>query len=263
MHDVSTPMSRPVEHFSHLLDELLGDHDLSHDFGRREAYEKAIDHARKNLADHPERESFLREAAARLGFTPLSWEALSRRRLEKGTWLDVWISDDDDEVALTGTRAGLQHLIDLLVRLRDSEDPEEHYHLDRGYLPMTDVSANLVLFREDESWFDGTSSEPIETETLERGDLDPRTVYVIQFIHMPPEELPITANALYRVLSVDELEGADEPRKELPGGAPDRYYRFTFQADSNHRFSYGFHLDDPGVNFFTHREIMTLAMKSV
>ncbi|MDX1583125.1 MAG: hypothetical protein R3338_05935, partial [Thermoanaerobaculia bacterium] len=127
-------MSRPVEQFSRLLDELLSNHDLSHDFGRREAYEKAIEYARRNLADHPDRNGFLSEAAARLGFAPMSWDAMSRRKLNKGTWLDVWISDDDDEVALTGTREGLQHLIDLLIRLRDAEDPEEHYHLDRGYL---------------------------------------------------------------------------------------------------------------------------------
>lgn len=255
-------MSRPVEHFSRLLDELLSQHDLSHDFGRREAYEKAIDYARKNLADHPDREAFLREAAARLGFTPMSWDALSRRRLNKGTWLDVWISDDDEEVALTGTREGLQHLIDLLVRLRDADDPEEHYHLDRGYLPMTDVSANLVLFKEDASWFTGEAANG-EIEPYPRREVEPEAVHAIQFIHFPPEDLPISANVLYRVLEIERIEAPDQTTKELPGGDPDRYYRFTFQADGNQKFSYGFHLDDPGVNFFTHREIMTLALKTI
>lgn len=255
-------MTRPVEHFGRLLDELLGKHDLSHDFGRREAYEKTIDYARKNLADHPDREAFLRESAARLGFTPLSWEALSRRRLDKGAWIDVWISDDDDEVAVTGTRDGLQHLIDLLTRLRDSDDPEEHYHLDRGYLPMTDVSANLILFREEESWFTGEATGG-ELESFPSREIDPEEIHVIQFIHFPPEDLPITANRLYRVVKVERLEAPDETSKELPGGDTARYCRFTFQADGNQKFTYGFHLDDPGVNFFTHREIMTLALRSL
>lgn len=255
-------MSRPIEQFSRILDELLGAHDLSHDFGRREAYEKAIDYARKNLADHPDREAFLQEAAMRLGFRPLSWDALSRRRLEKGTWIDVWISDDDDEVALTGTREGLQHLIDLLTRLRDSEDPDEHYHLDRGYVPMTDVSANLVLFKEEETWFTGEAATA-EMEPYPAREIEPLAIHAIQFIHFPPEDLPITANALYRVISVEKIEGPDETSKELPGGDPDRYYRFEFQADGNQKFTYAFHLDDPGVNYFTHREIMTLALRSV
>lgn len=256
-------MSHPIEHFSDLLDELLGDKDLSHDFARREAYEKAIEYARRNLAEHPDREEFLREAAARLGFKPMSWDALSRRRLEKGTWLDVWISDDDDEVALTGTREGLQHLIDLLIRLRDAEDPEEHYHLDRGTQPMTEVSANLVLFKEDETWFTGEAPSgeadlPYEVRQIEAG-----SIHAIQFIHFPPEDLPISANRLYRVVTAEKIEEPDELTKDLPGGAADRYYRFTFQADGNQRFTYGFHLDDPGVNYFTHKEIVALALKSV
>lgn len=255
-------MTRPVEQFSHLLDELLGSDDLSHDFARREAYEKTIEYARKNLADHPEREAFLREAAARLGFAPLSWEALSRRKLGRDSWLDVWISDDDEEVALTGTKDGLQYLIDLLIRLRDSDDPEEHYHLDRGYLPMTEVSANLVVFKEDESWFTGEAASE-DLEPFPHRDIEPESIHIIQFIHFPPEDFPITANRLYRVVEVEKAEPLDETAKELPGADPDRYYRFTFQADGSQKFTYVFHLDDPGVNFFTHREIMALALKSI
>lgn len=255
-------MTRPVQQFSHLLDELLGSHDLSHDFARREAYEKTIEYARSNLVDHPDREAFLREAAERLGFAPLSWDALSRRRLGRDTWLDVWISDEDDEIALTGTRDGLQYLIDLLIRLRDSDDPEEHYHLDRGYLPMTDVSANLVVFKEEESWFTGEAT-PEGLDSLPLREIEAESIHVIQFVHFPPEDLPITANRLYRVVEVEKVETLDETSKELPGADSDRYYRFTFQADGNQKFSYVFHLDDPGVNFFTHREIMALALKSI
>ena len=42
-----------------------------------------------------------------------------------------------------------------------------------------------------------------------------------------------------------------------------RYYRFTFIADNDEKFNYSFHLDDPAVNYFTHREILSLAMKKV
>ena len=50
--------------------------------------------------------------------------------------------------------------------------------------------------------------------------------------------------------------------KEFDGGE-NRYYRFTFVADNDEKFTYSFHLDDPAVNYFTHREILKLAMRSV
>jgi hypothetical protein len=46
-------------------------------------------------------------------------------------------------------------------------------------------------------------------------------------------------------------------------GSEDRYFRFTFVADNEEKFTYSFHLDDPAVNYFTHREILKLAMRSV
>ena len=51
--------------------------------------------------------------------------------------------------------------------------------------------------------------------------------------------------------------------KEFGDGTDGRYHRFTFIADNDEKFTYSFHLDDPAVNFFTHREILKLAMRSV
>jgi hypothetical protein len=51
--------------------------------------------------------------------------------------------------------------------------------------------------------------------------------------------------------------------KEFGEGTDDRYFKFTFIADNDEKFTYSFHLDDPAVNYFTHREILKLAMRSV
>src|SRR5207237_3034930 len=182
----------------------------------------------------------------------------SRVKLPKGAWLDVWISDEDDEVALTGTPQGIQYLIDLLTQLRDSSDPEQHIHLDRAVLPMTENSANLVLFKEEETWFTGVSSEGLQEPFPER-DVDPKSIYAIQFIHYPPEDLPISAHRLYRVLKVEPDDGFSSSIKEFEGGE-NRYYRFTFVADNDDKFTYSFHLDDPAVNYFTHRDILKVAI---
>ncbi|MDX1584456.1 MAG: hypothetical protein R3338_12730, partial [Thermoanaerobaculia bacterium] len=116
--------------------------------------------------------------------------------------------------------------------------------------------------KEEANWFTGEATGG-ELEPFPQRSIDPEAIHAIQFVHFPPEDLPITANTLYRVVSIEPLAEPDQAAKELPGGDPDRYYRFTFQADGARTFSYAFHLDDPGVNFFTHREIMALAMKSV
>ncbi|HET7711740.1 MAG TPA: hypothetical protein VFL80_07395 [Thermoanaerobaculia bacterium] len=255
-------MSKPAERYAQILDQILGNFDLSHDFGRKRAYEAAIDYARKHLTEDPHCNEFLHAAAKRLGFAAVTFDTLeSRVKLPKDAWLDVWISDEEDEVAFTGTREGIQYMIDLLTQLRDATDPDQHIHLDRGTLPMTESSANLILFKEDASWFTGAAIDA--TQEFPQRDVDPKQIYAIQFVHYPPEDLPITAHKLYRVLKVQSDEGASRNVKEFPEGASDRYHRFTFVADNDEKFTYGFHLDDPAVNYFTHREILKLAMRSV
>jgi hypothetical protein len=255
-------MSKPAERYAQILDQIIGPFDLSHDFGRKGAYEAALEYARQNLTEDPHCNEFLLAAAKRLGFAPVTRENLEGRvKLPKEAWLDLWISDEDDEVALTGTREGIQYLIDLLTQLRDSSDPEQHIHLDRGSLPMTENSANLVLFKEEESWFTGVAGEGLQD--YPQREIDPKTIYAIQFIHYPPEDLPISAHKLYRVLKVEDEAGTPATIKEFGEGTENRYHRFTFIADNDERFTYTFHLDDPAVNYFTHREILSLAMKSV
>src|SRR5256885_849001 len=256
-------MSKPAEKHAQILEQILRPFDLSHDFGRKRAYEAAIDYARENLIEDPHCNDFLGAAAKRLGFAPITFDTLeSRVKLPKNAWLDVWISDEDDEVAFTGTKEGLQYMIDLLTQLRDATDPEQHIHLDQGVIPMTENSANLVLFKEEESWFTGSGEEGSADQYPER-DIDPKQIYAIQFIHYPPEDLPISAHRLYRVLKVESDDGYSATVKEFGDGGENRYYRFTFMADNDEKFTYSFHLDDPAVNYFTHREILKLAMRAV
>jgi hypothetical protein len=116
-------MSKPAERYAQLLDQIIRPFDLTHDFGRKRAYEAAIEYARQHLVEDPHCNDFLKVAAKRLGFAPIAFDTLeSRVKLPKNAWLDVWISDEDDEVALTGTREGIQYLIDLLSQLRDVTD---------------------------------------------------------------------------------------------------------------------------------------------
>ncbi|MEO8217080.1 MAG: hypothetical protein ABI718_08350 [Acidobacteriota bacterium] len=256
-------MSRPIERHSELLDQILNVFDLSHDFGRKRAYEAVIDHARETMLDDPHCDEFLRAAAKRLGFAPVTFETLeSRVKLSNHAWLDIWISDEDEEVAITGSRDGLQYMIDLLSQLRNSTEPDEHIHLDRSYLPLTESSANLVLFKEDENWFTGAVSEA-DQEKYPKREIDPTKIYAMQFIHYPPDDLPITAQKLYRVVRVQPAESGAENVKDFPEGLENRYYFFAFVADNGEKFSYVFHLDDPGVNFFTHREILSLTLQQV
>ena len=98
-------MSKPAEKHAQILEQILRPFDLSHDFGRKRAYEAAIDYARENLIEDPHCNDFLGAAAKRLGFAPITFDTLeSRVKVPKNAWLDVWISDEDEEVA-SGPRA--------------------------------------------------------------------------------------------------------------------------------------------------------------
>src|SRR5206468_12538886 len=131
-------MSKPAERYAQLLDQISRPFGLNTDFGRKRADEAAIEYARQHLVEDHHCNDFLKAAAQRLGFAAVSFDTLeSRVKLPKDAWLDVWISDEDEEVGLTGTREGIQYLIDLLSQLRDAADPEQHIHLDRAVLPMT------------------------------------------------------------------------------------------------------------------------------
>jgi hypothetical protein len=224
------------------------------------AHEEAVDYARQHLVDDPHCDEFLQLAARRLGFAPVSFDTIeSRVKMPRGAWLDVWISDEDDEIALTGTREGLQYLIDILTQLKGSTIDGEHVHLDRGIMPMTDNSASLVLFREEESWFTGPGDG---AEPYPEREIAAENVFAIQILQYPPEGLPITPHRIYRVTSATPTPEDAKNVKDFPEGNPERYCTFTFRADTGQTFSYGFHLDDPAVNFFTHREIMALVMKT-
>src|SRR5438552_13382058 len=107
-------MSRAAERHAQILDQIIGPFDLSHDFGRKRAYEAAIEYARQHLVEDPHCNDFLSAAAKQLGFAPITFDTLeSRVKLPKDAWLDIWIPDEDDEVALTGTRHGIPYLIRL------------------------------------------------------------------------------------------------------------------------------------------------------
>ena len=46
-------------------------------------------------------------------------------------------------------------------------------------------------------------------------EVDPKSIYAIQFIHYPPDDLPISAHKLYRVLKVEEDDGYAATVKEF------------------------------------------------
>src|SRR5260370_7920702 len=122
-------MTKPAERYAQLRDQIIRPFDLTHDFGRKRAYEAAIDYARTHLIQDPHCDEFLQAAATRLGFAAIAFDTLeSRVKLPKEAWLAVWISDEADEAALTGTREGIQYLTHLLPHLPEPAHPHPPTH---------------------------------------------------------------------------------------------------------------------------------------
>ena len=251
-----------AERHAQLLDQIIQPFDLTHDFGRKRAYEAAIDYARQNLVEDPHCNDFLNAAAKRLGFAAVTFDTLeSRVKLPKNAWLDVWISDEDDEVAFTGTRDGIQYMIDLLTQLRDASDPEQHIHLDQGSLPMTENSANLVLFKEEETLVHrrgrrGRSGRLSGARDRSEADLrDP--VHPLSARRSSDQRAP--------ALSRDEGRAGRRLLGEVKEFGGHRESLLPLHLRRRQRREV--HLQLPprrsAVNYFTHREILKLAMRAV
>jgi len=117
--------------------------------------------------------------------------------------IDVYVGFEDEEgegalehlmehfgplnVVLTSTPGAIGGLIRTLTRLRDTTDPEEHFHLNIGEGPVIeDAYAHLTLFREDPSWFTDPEEEASDAEPLV-GEKHHRPPY-LRLVHSRPKE---------------------------------------------------------------------------
>src|ERR1700736_5221633 len=105
-------MTKAAERAAQLLDQIIRPSELTHDFGRKRAYEAAIEYAREHLIEDPHCNDFLSVAAKRHDFAAIPFDTLGNRvKLPKNALVDVWITYEDDESAPTGTGDRVQYLI--------------------------------------------------------------------------------------------------------------------------------------------------------
>lgn len=192
-------------------------------------------------------------------------EAIPFRRIErkevKRPQIGIYIDDELDQVEISGTSEGIQDLIDHLTRLKANFPAQEFAHLKPGEGRLTNDSASLVFELVEASEFFPEDQGALEEEPWPHRDIDPKELYVIQFVGDVPEDLPIEPERLYPVLRTYPRDVPRVETKQFPPGRPERYCCVEFLGEEGAKLRYVVHLDDPDINFFSRKEIMPLVIR--
>ncbi len=190
-------------------------------------------------------------------------EIKSAKQAKPQPLLGLWLSPEEDGVLLAGNREGLQALAREILLILDYEDasPGDYVCLAREEVGMSDTSLNLAIGFQDASFFEPEYPAG-EEEPWPQRDIPPNSIRAVQFID-DPAGFPVNCGELNRVITVHPLTTVDLPTKEFFSGEQDRYFAFTILANGDEPFTCLLHLDDPGLNFFTHRQIAKVAKSNV
>lgn len=256
-----------------LVRDFLAGYDLESDIGRFRAFRDAIAHAQEHLLDHPYCNLFLDRVGRSVGREPAYLDHLKARTpLPESARLDLCYEDDWGFV-VTGNRPGLLWFSDLLRQLAEAPCSLDHVHLPNDERPLGARSYSATLYKEADDWFEKLEDgddEDGEFDALPRRDLEAGQIYALQFVQFPPPELPLTVNRIYRVRQVAAAasdgptpvspEAEDAGHKPFEAGGDSRRFRFEFVGDTRRILSLVLHLDDPGVNFFTKKELVRVVL---
>ncbi len=253
-----------------LVEQFLAGYDIESDIGRFRAYRDAIAHAQENLLQHPFCNLFLDRVGRAVGREPAYLDNLKFRiALPEGARLDFCYEEDWGFV-ITGNADGLDYFSNLFSQLRSAPCALDHIHLPNDERPLGTRSYAVTIYKEADDWFerlDTAEEGDDDFEDLPKRNLEAGQVYALQFVQFPPPELPLTVNRIYRVRSMDPT-GEEVPIPDSGEvvdfkpfeGRESRRFRFEFLGDTKRPVSLVLHLDDPGVNFFTKKDLMKVVI---
>lgn len=246
-----------MQEYVNLLNKILSSFDLEKPGEIDRAYEACVDYARQNLINDPNCNAFLHLASQRLETIPVHLDVIALTTpMPSNAHLDLYVSDEN-EVVVSGDRAGLDYLADLLRRLTEAE-ASEHFHLDPGEGPLTRRSWPLVVYREDSAWFEDQDKLAATVDAgPDRTALDPSKVLVVQFMDYPPPALKLSTQKLYQVLPPPPQNAMAKQvwDKHLEGGDETRYHHFFLANDAATVIQVRLHLDDPAINYFQRSDL--------
>jgi hypothetical protein len=259
----STP-AEGAEEIERVADEFLAGCDLDSDVGRFRAWRDGVALAQESLLRNRWCNRFLERVALATGREPAFLDSVKFRvPLPEDARLDLCY-DEDGGFVITGNHEGLGFLAGLLTELRDAPCENDYVHIPNDEKPIGSKSYGLTIHREEDAWFERLGGN--DTLLAEMDAPVPRAIvagdiFALQFLVLPPPELPLTLHRIYRVR---QSVPVGQPSEGAAAGAPEgRRRRFELLGDARRPVSIVLHLDDPEVNFFTKRELLKVVLDSI
>lgn len=250
--------------FRKILDNLLSEVDMRSEIARRKAYIRCIEYA-DQYVDFDHYNLFLAEAADRLGQARLMRDLLSTK-LRPSDRERIHVRFDESEgCQIIANAEGALYLARAFRALSTAKLIGDHIHFFYGEPPLIGDSYPMVLYLEDDAYFDNTDEEggvgsPGEWP-IQKRDIDPADIAGFFVGDYMPEQLFMSVNKVYPLLSWEWLmPGRQVWKKEIRDNS-DRMIVLTFQRDDGETQEIAVDLDDDIIGFVTFKDLKKMLWK--
>lgn len=241
-----------------VLDSIILGCETSSAEGRQKAFEQCLDYADQHLGRSLDCNLFLAWAAERLGQSRVIKQVVQGMvEHPEGAKLHVGYQPEWGMV-VTGNEEGMKYLSDLFRVLSESPVEGEFIKIDVEDPEISGESFGLVVFREDDEWFEQVEDEDDlaeeEAAFVFRRGLEASKVFGLQFLVEPPAGFHLHRNRVYLVHDIKKRTG-DEIYEKLIREDTDRLWVFSFNDDNFELVTMALDLEDPEVNYLTRADM--------
>jgi len=246
--------------WTEFFDTLIKSIDESDPEQCRDAFEKCVEFANTHMQNDMEYNRFLAEAADRLGQERLHLDVIKAMvNIPDKARLNLVFEDGQGPV-ITGNREGLKYLSQVMQLLADSPLCGEHTHLYWDEPPFVGETFGVVIYLEDDEWFDGSCEDPDE-EFLESDDMvfprniiNPERIFAVQFLVDNPISMAIRPKRIYIVNEIKKFSSEEMWAKPIRDD-DSRMRVFNIKNDRGDGIEIALDLDDPDVMFLTRDDV--------
>ena len=236
-----------------IIENLIGQFDLSLETQRRLAYMRCQEYADEHLAAGEDWNRFLERAAKILRVPPARKDVARKATAQVGDEKLHLAYSPQSGPTLAGNVSGLVYLSKVLNNIAGLGSSGEHSHFYYGQCPLVGKSFPLTVSLEDEKWFaeragDADTDSQDDSQQVPERDIPEEQVIAFQICGPAPPNLGVTSYKVYRILSVDKYTNQDAWTKETRESTH-RIRMLSFVDDAGHQRTLGLDLDDQQVAF--------------
>ncbi|MDH4227202.1 MAG: hypothetical protein OEV59_05565 [Deltaproteobacteria bacterium] len=247
------------EDYKRIIREQTFGIDTTNELGRRKAYIKCIDYAKKSTLDILDINPFIAAAAEEFKQTRVMTGAMEENIEPTGKERIYLTHSNEYGPEFVGNKEGLLYMARVFLNLSRSKMEGEHVHLYDNEAPLSEGSYPFTVYYEDNKWFD----EYAEDEDGEDGLSGPEPrqrgiraedIAAFMLLDEAPPTMLVTANKIYKVSACKEV--TDENIKVIAGaGEAERAFAVTFVQDDGKSGKILLGANDDGVVFFRKKDL--------